>query len=115
MFRKLLLLIVAMTATGLFAQSSDTLYIYETVIEHDTLITRDTTYVHDTIRLSSDPQKLAGKDRRQKQKSDRKHYEESPILEELFEGFHHGYTGQFDLTMPAQLTEDPRKQFLQNG
>jgi len=51
MCRKLLFLIVLMTATSLFAQSPDTLYIYETVIEHDTLISRDTTWVHDTIFL----------------------------------------------------------------
>ena len=108
MFRKLLLMMVAMTATGLFAQSSDTLYIYETVIEYDTLVNRDTLYVHDTIRLSYDSQKQTGKEHHQKQKSDRKQPEESPILEELFQGFHLGYTGQFDLMMPAELTEDSR-------
>lgn len=105
MFRKLLLMMVAMTATGLFAQSSDTLYIYETVIEYDTLVNRDTLYVHDTIRLSYDSQKQTGKEHHQKQKSDRKQPEESPILEELFQGFHLGYTGQFDLMMPAQLSD----------
>lgn len=108
MYNRLLILIIAMAATGLFAQSSDTLYIYETVIEYDTLISRDTTYVHDTIRLSYDRQKQAGKDHRQKQNSDRKQHEESPVLDELFQGFHLGYTGQFDLMMPAQLTEDSR-------
>ena len=51
MYRKLLLFLVLMTATGLFAQKPDTLYIYETVIEHDTLISRDTTWVHDTLYL----------------------------------------------------------------
>lgn len=106
MYRRLLLLVMAMTATGLFAQSSDTLFIYETVIEYDTLVNRDTLYVHDTIRLSYDSQKQTGKEHHQKQKSDRKQPEESPILEELFQGFHLGYTGQFDLTMPAQVTED---------
>jgi hypothetical protein len=40
-----------MTATSLFAQNPDTIYVYETVIEHDTLISRDTTWVHDTIFL----------------------------------------------------------------
>ena len=79
------------------AQKADTLYIYETVIEYDTLITRDTTYVHDTIRLSYNRQKPAGKDHRQKQKSDCKPHGEPPVLEELFQGFHLGYTGQFDL------------------
>ena len=87
------------------AQKADTLYIYETVIEYDTLITRDTTYVHDTIRLSYNRQKPAGKDHRQKQKSDCKPHEESPVLEELFQGFHLGYIGQFDLMMPAQLSD----------
>lgn len=51
MYRKLLFSIVLMTATSLFAQSPDTLYIYETVIEHDTIISRDTTWVHDTVFL----------------------------------------------------------------
>ena len=51
MYRKLLFLLVLMTATGIFAQSPDTLYIYETVIEHDTLISRDTTWIHDTVFL----------------------------------------------------------------
>ena len=51
MCRKLLFLIIVMTATSLFAQKPDTLYIYETVIEHDTLISRDTTWVHDTVFL----------------------------------------------------------------
>ena len=101
-------MMVAMTATGLFAQSSDTLYIYETVIEHDTLITRDTTYIHDTIHLSYPKQESTVKNRHQEKKNGRKAKENSPLLEELFQGFHLGYTGQFDLTMPAQLTEDPR-------
>ena len=97
-----------MAATGVFAQSSDTLYIYETVIEYDTLITRDTTYIHDTIHLTyPQPESISTKHLREK-KSDRKHHEESPILEELFQGFHLGYIGQFDLMMPAQLTEDSR-------
>jgi len=108
MFRKLLLMMVAMTATGLFAQSSDTLYIYETVIEHDTLITRDTTYIHDTIHLSYPKQESINQKGLREKKSARKRQEESLFLEELFEGFHLGYIGQFDLTMPAQLTEDPR-------
>lgn len=108
MYRKLLILMVAMAATGIFAQSSDTLYIYETVIEYDTLITRDTTYIHDTIHLTyPQPESISTKHLREK-KSDRKHHEESPILEELFQGFHLGYIGQFDLMMPAQLTEDSR-------
>lgn len=51
MYRKLLFSIVLMTATSLFAQKPDTLYIYETVIEHDTLISRDTTWIHDTVFL----------------------------------------------------------------
>ena len=51
MYRKLLFFLVLMTATSLFAQSPDTLYIYETVIEHDTLISRDTTWIHDTVFL----------------------------------------------------------------
>ena len=51
MCRKLLFLIIVMTATSLFAQNPDTIYVYETVIEHDTLISRDTTWVHDTIFL----------------------------------------------------------------
>ena len=34
------------------AQHPDTLYIYETVVEHDTLISRDTTWVHDTLCIS---------------------------------------------------------------
>ena len=51
MYRKLLLFLVLMAATSLFAQKPDTLYIYETVIEHDTLISRDTTWVHDTVFL----------------------------------------------------------------
>lgn len=107
MFRRLLLLMVAMTATGLFAQSSDTLYIYETVIEHDTLITRDTTYIHDTIHLSYPKQESTVKNRHQEKKTGQNARDNSPLLEELFEGFHLGYTGQFDLTMPAQVTEDP--------
>ena len=108
MYRKLLILLVVMAATGVFAQSSDTLYIYETVIEYDTLITRDTTYIHDTIHLTyPQPESISTKHLREK-KSDRKHHEESPILEELFQGFHLGYIGQFDLMMPAQLTEDSR-------
>lgn len=107
MFRKLLLLLVAMTATGLFAQSSDTLYIYETVIEYDTLVTRDTTYIHDTIHLTYPKQESSVKNRHQEKKNGRKAKENSPLLEELFQGFHLGYTGQFDLTMPAQVTEDP--------
>ncbi|MBQ1819064.1 MAG: hypothetical protein II120_02555, partial [Bacteroidales bacterium] len=64
MCRKLLFLFVLMTATSLFAQHPDTLYIYETVIEHDTLISRDTTWVHDTLFLhkpasSNDTPKVA--------------------------------------------------------
>lgn len=51
MYRKFLFLIVLMTAANLFAQHPDTLYIYETVVEHDTLISRDTTWVHDTVFL----------------------------------------------------------------
>ena len=107
MFRRLLLLIIAMTATGLFAQSSDTLYIYETVIEYDTLVTRDTTYIHDTIHLTYPEQGSINKKGLREKKSDRKEKENSSLLEELFQGFHLGYTGQFDLTMPAQVTEDP--------
>lgn len=51
MYRKLLFFLVLMTATCLFAQSPDTIYVYETVVEHDTLISRDTTWVHDTVFL----------------------------------------------------------------
>ncbi len=101
-----LLMLVGMDL--LWAQQADTLYIYETIIEHDTLINRDTLFVHDTVHLFQTPTEKSDKDHRQKQKSDRKHHEESPILEELFQGFHLGYIGQFDLMMPAQLTEDSR-------
>jgi hypothetical protein len=92
----------------LWAQQADTLYIYETVIEYDTLINRDTLFVHDTVHLSQTPTEKSRKDYHQKQKSDRKQHEESPVLEELFLGFHLGYIGQFDLMMPAELTEDSR-------
>ena len=44
-----LLMLAGMSPLG--AQKPDTLYIYETVIEHDTLVTRDTTWVHDTLYL----------------------------------------------------------------
>ena len=40
----------------LWAQKPDTLFIYETVIEHDTLVSRDTTWVHDTLYLRQNPQ-----------------------------------------------------------
>ena len=108
MYRKLLILIVAMAATELFAQSSDTLYIYETVIEYDTLITRDTTYIHDTIHLTYPQPESISKKRLREKKAAQKEQEYSPLPEELFQGFHLGYIGQFDLMMPVQLTEDSR-------
>ena len=107
MYRKILSLIVTMAATCLFAQSTDTIYMYETLIEHDTLVTRDTTYIHDTIHLAYHKQKSIAKKGHREKKNGRKELENSPLQEELFQGLHIGYTGQFDLMMPAQVTEDP--------
>ena len=47
----LTLLMLAAGMGRMCAQHPDTLYIYETVVEHDTLISRDTTWVHDTVFL----------------------------------------------------------------
>ena len=47
----LVFLLILAGMCPLWAQKPDTLYIYETVIEHDTLIFRDTTWVHDTLYL----------------------------------------------------------------
>ena len=88
----------------LWAQQADTLYIYETVIEYDTLINRDTLFVHDTVHLSQVPNK-SDKDRLQTQKSTRKNHEDPLSHDDLFQGFHLGYIGQFDLMMPAQLSD----------
>ncbi len=50
-FMVVLTLLMLAGMSPLWAQKPDTLYIYETVIEHDTLVTRDTTWVHDTLYL----------------------------------------------------------------
>jgi hypothetical protein len=92
----------------LWAQQADTLYIYETVIEYDTLINRDTLFVHDTVHLSQTATEKFGKNRHQTQKSTRKSQEDPLSQDDLFQGLHFGYTGQFDLMMPAELTEDSR-------
>lgn len=47
----LLTLLLMGSVSRLAAQRPDTLYIFDTVIEHDTLISRDTTWVHDTVFL----------------------------------------------------------------
>jgi hypothetical protein len=47
----LVFLLILAGMCPLWAQKPDTLYIYETVIEHDTLISRDTTWIHDTVFL----------------------------------------------------------------
>ncbi len=52
----LTLLLMSAGLSKLWAQKPDTLYIYETVIEHDTLVSRDTTWVHDTLYLRQNQQ-----------------------------------------------------------
>lgn len=106
MFSKTILLIMAMGAASLQAQTPDTVYLYETIVKHDTLITRDTLYVHDTLFL----------DHTRREKADRQHHKmhfptrvrEFPTVkgDDLFQGLHIGYTGQFDLMMPAKLTNN---------
>ena len=94
MFSKTILLIMAMGAASLQAQTPDTVYLYETIVKHDTLITRDTLYVHDTLFL----------DHTRREKADRQHHKmhfptrvrEFPTVkgDDLFQGLHIGYTGQ---------------------
>jgi hypothetical protein len=106
---RVLFTLLLMTA-GIFqlcAQHPDTLYIYETVVEHDTIYNRDTLFVHDTVHLSQTPTEKSGRDRHQTEKSTRKNQNDPLSQEDLFQGIHLGYTGQFDLMMPAQVTEDP--------
>jgi hypothetical protein len=106
MCRKLLFLIVLMTATSLFAQSPDTLYIYETVVKHDTLYHRDTIYLYDTVQLIYLRQDGINKKRHKAHSTARKKQENPPLQEELFQGIHIGYTGQFDLMLPAKVTDN---------
>lgn len=104
------LLTLLLLAAGMFqlcAQQHDTLYIYETVVEHDTLYNRDTLFVHDTVHLSQTPTEKSARDRQQTKKSTRKSQNDPLSQDDLFQGLHLGYTGQFDLMMPAQVTEDP--------
>ena len=104
---RVLLTLLLMTA-GIFqlcAQHPDTLYIYETVVEYDTLYNRDTLFVHDTVHLSQTLTEKSGRDRHQTQKSTRKNQNDPLSQEDLFQGIHLGYTGQFDLMMPTQLSD----------
>ena len=104
---RVMLTLLLMTA-GMFrlcAQHPDTLYIYETVVEYDTLYNRDTLFVHDTVHLSQTLTEKSGRDRHQTQKSTRKNQNDPLSQEDLFQGFHLGYTAQFDLMMPAQLSD----------
>ena len=101
------LLLLAAGMFRLYAQHPDTLYIYETVVEYDTLYNRDTLFVHDTVHLSQTPTEKSARDRQQTEKSTRKNQNDPLSQEDLFQGIHLGYTGQFDLMMPAQVTEDP--------
>lgn len=106
---RVLFTLLLLTA-GIFqlcAQHPDTLYIYETVVEYDTLYNRDTLFVHDTVHLSQTPTEKSARDRQQTEKSTRKNQNDPLSQEDLFQGIHLGYTGQFDLMMPAQVTEDP--------
>lgn len=57
-FMVVLTLLMLAGMSPLWAQKPDTLYIYETVIEHDTLVSRDTTWVHDTLYLRQNPQQM---------------------------------------------------------
>ena len=106
MYRKILSLIVTMAATCIFAQSNDTIYLYETVVEHDTLYHRDTLYVYDTVKLTYLQQDRIDKKRYKAHSTTRKKQDNPPLQEELFQGIHVGYTGQFDLMMPAKVTDN---------
>ena len=106
MYRKILSLIISMAATCLFAQSNDTIYLYETVVEHDTLYHRDTLYVYDTLQLTYLRQDGIDKKHHKAHSTTRKKQDNPPLQEELFQGIHVGYTGQFDLMMPAKVTDN---------
>ena len=84
MYRKPLFFLVLMTATSLFAQKPDTIYVYETVVEHDTLISRDTTWVHDTVFLhkptvSKDTPNIAAPSYFPEYQEDEEHIEEEEM------------------------------------
>ena len=106
MYRKILSLIISMAATCLFAQSNDTIYLYETVVEHDTLYHRDTLYVYDTVQLTCFRQDKIDKKHHKSHTTARKKQDNPPFQEELFQGLHIGYTGQFDLMLPAKVADN---------
>lgn len=103
-FNKLVFTFLMLVGIGrLCAQQTDTLYIYETMVEHDTLILHDTLVVHDTVHLAYLQQDNSDKKRRER--SDKKHWG-NPTQDELFDGLHFGYTAQFDLLMPTEITDN---------